>query len=273
MIYDSHVHIFKESQNSAQMVERMKKAGISGGLIISLPPQCFPDLSIPIENEVRVRNLMKFCGDNKRMYPFYWIDPLEDTVKKQIEIACDAGVKGFKIICDRFYPDDYRAMATFRQIADRKKPILFHSGILWDGKPSSKFNRPAVFESLLEIKCLKFALAHIGWPWCEELAAVYGKFADTLKKKPDLGVEMFVDLTPGTPINCRKRALDILFSSGYCFEDNLIWGTDCTTDNYDLNWAAGWFAKDTKILSTYNLNDNEKEKIFAYNMLRFIGSL
>ena len=94
----------------------------------------------------------------------------------QIVMAAEKSIMGFKVICDRYFPGDKRAMEIFRIIAKTKRPILFHSGILWDGKPSSQYNRPSEFESLLEINHLRFSLAHISWPWCDELIAVYEKF-------------------------------------------------------------------------------------------------
>ena len=63
-------------------------------------------------------------------------------------------------------------MEVFRTISQADRPILFHSGILWDGKPSGPYNHPAGFESLLEVDGLRFCLAHISWPWCDELIAV-----------------------------------------------------------------------------------------------------
>lgn len=73
--------------------------------------------------------------------------------------------------------------------------------------PSSQYNRPSEFEPLLEINGLKFSLAHISWPWCDELIAVYGKFLNAYAGNPDHSVEMFIDITPGTPPIYRQEVL------------------------------------------------------------------
>ena len=101
-------------------------------------------------------------------------------------------------------------------------------------KPSSPFNRPAEFEALLAVKGLTFCLAHIGWPWCDEMIAVYGNSSTRTLKHADAG-EMFIDLTPGTPPIYRKEALTKLFTVGYDIEDNVIFGTDCTADDYNVS--------------------------------------
>jgi len=74
--------------------------------------------------------------------------------------------------------------------------------ILYDGKnASSSYNRPCNFECLLSIENLKFALAHISWPWTNECDAAYDEFNNTLDRFRKLGedynTEMFIDMTPG----------------------------------------------------------------------------
>ena len=59
-------------------------------------------------------------------------------------------------------------MKVYNEIAKHEKPVLFHSGILWDGLNSSSTTSPR-FEALLEVNGLKFALAHVSWPWHDEV--------------------------------------------------------------------------------------------------------
>ena len=92
-----------------------------------------------------------------RLHPVYWIDPTEEDAPRQVELAAAAGVVGFKVICGNHYPGDPRAMKTYERMAQVHKSVLFHSGILWDGKSSSRYNRPSEFEDLLPIAGLTFA--------------------------------------------------------------------------------------------------------------------
>ena len=186
-------------------------------------------------------------------------------------MAVDGGAKGFKIICGHHYPGDERAMPVLRRIAAAKRPVLFHSGILWDGKPSSRFNRPAEFEALLEVDGLKFALAHISWPWCDECVAVYGKFLNAYSRRPDLSVEMFIDLTPGTPPIYRKEALAKLLTVGYDIENNLIFGTDCCANDYNVAWTKKWHVRDRGIYHKLHVPRPAVRNIFGGNLRRFLG--
>ena len=170
---------------------------------------------------------------------------------------------------DRFYPRAKRAMPVFQSIARAGKPILFHSGILWDGKDSARYNRPGEFEALVDIDGLKFCLAHISWPWCDELVAVYGKFLNARTRNRN--VEMFVDTTPGTPVIFRREVLSKLFGSDYDVSRNIIFGTDCRANDYTDTWAREWIARDLEILSALHIEEKTVRAVFADNLQRFVG--
>ena len=271
MIIDGHIHINDVDCDQVVFLSRLSDAGVDGGIIISVSPDSFRPWSVAISPKERIDNAMMLCRDQAELYPFFWIDPLADDAENQVEIAINAGIKGFKIICDRFYPENPKAMATFKAIAERKRPILFHSGILWDGKPSSKYSRPVNFEALLEIKNLRFSLAHISWPWVDELIAVYGKFETAYKINPDTSCEMFIDTTPGTPEIYRKDALTKLFTVGYDIENNIFFGTDAVVGNYDIAWTKNWIDIDTEIMKSLSLSEETINKIFADNVERFLN--
>jgi predicted TIM-barrel fold metal-dependent hydrolase len=175
------------------------------------------------------------------------------------------------VIFDHFHPSHPAALTAFRAIAAAGRPILFHSGILWDGKPSSEYNRPACFEALLDVPGLRFTLAHIGWPWCDELIAVYGKFLNALGHRHSSAVEMFVDITPGTPPIYRRRALTDLFGSGYDVADHVIFGSDCEAPGYNAAWAQEWLRRDEEILTSLGLRQDVLDKVRGGNLLRFLG--
>lgn len=272
MILDGHIHIENNDMDRDTFLERLKTAGVDGGVLLSLPPDSFASFNsgkhTPIE---RLENLFKWVGGNPNLYPFYWIDPLEADAQDQVKLASEYGVKGFKVICDRFYPGDEKAIKVFKAIANVNKPILFHSGILWDGKASSSYNRPSAFEPLLNIDGLKFSLAHVSWPWYDENIAVYGKFLNAYSKRPDLSVEMFIDITPGTPPIYRREVLAKLFTVGYDIENNVIFGTDSYANNYNCKWVTEWIERDNKIYKELSLKDETINNVYSENLLRFLG--
>jgi len=275
MNIDGHIHIcdLKAKPKPEKALGDLATAGFGGAIIISLaPPTFFIKSGKDASNGERLENVMEWCSGTENLFPFYWIDPLEEKAMRQIEKAIDGGILGFKIICDRFHPGDKKAMKVYRAIAETGRPILFHSGILWDGKSSSAYNRPAEFEALLEVQNLRFSLAHISWPWCDELIALYGKFSNAKKIRDDVTCEMFVDTTPGTPEIYRRDALTKLFSVGYDVRNNVFFGSDSTTESYNSKWASEWISRDTEILKTIGLPDGDVSNIFGGNILKFIYS-
>ena len=291
MILDGHMHIRDSTENREVFLRRLGEAGIDGGIVISLPPPAFFGVAYSSPPLERVDNVLFWCDPLENLYPFYWIDPLEDSAADQVAMAIDKGVMGFKVICDRHYPGDKKAMEIFRAIAESNRPILFHSGVLGDRKPSARYNRPSEFEVLLMVKGLRFSLAHISWPWCDELIAVYGKFLHACTRDPGWGdrelyssVEMFIDMSPGTPPIYRRDALTKLFTVGYDVENNMIYGSgffdvenniifgsDCFVNEYDVEWAQQWIRRDNKIFQGLGLGKNVLDKIYAENLKRFVG--
>ncbi|MFA6713745.1 MAG: amidohydrolase family protein [Victivallaceae bacterium] len=268
---DCHVHIKENLVKKSVLRENLSEIGGCGAVILSLPPETFFACLRKYTFEERLDNVLEWCAGEKDFYPFFWLDPLADDALEQIELCCKKEIAGFKIICDRFFPSEEKAMRVFRQIAEKNKPILFHSGILWDGKVSSKYNRSLEFECLLEIPRLKFALAHVSWPWCDELIALYGKFLNAMALNPETSTEMFIDTTPGTPVIYREDVLKKLYTVGYDIENNLLFGLDSYADEYNLSWNRDWIARDKKILQGLALNDKQIEKYFSGNIKRFLG--
>ncbi|MBN1348247.1 amidohydrolase family protein [candidate division KSB1 bacterium] len=270
--FDCHIHLDPGVVQQSDLLGKMRSAGISGGILISIPPPSFVKLCQPHPTGERLDNLMQWVEGAPDLHPFYWIDPLEEDANEQVELAVRRGVHGFKVICNRFYPGDERPMAVFTKIAQARMPLLFHSGILWDGEASSRYNRPVEFEALIYIPGLKFALAHISWPWCDELIAVYGKFQNAHSRDASLAIEMFIDMTPGTPPIYREEALTRLFTVGYDVNRNVLFGTDCTANDYNQAWVRKWINNDDAIYKKLGLDVSTLKGIYSGNLLRFLDT-
>lgn len=276
-MFDSHVHVIDDKIDIEGLLERLRRSNVKGCALLSLPPKAFPSLSKRMTTPAdRLENIMSWSSadqavkPNVEIFPFFWCDPLEDDAAEQVEKADKAGVAGFKIIMNRDYPSHPQAMEIFDRIAKTGKPVIIHTGILWDGCPSSRYNRPAEYECLLDIPRLKFSLCHMSWPWIDECLAVYGKFLHATKVNPKISSEMFIDLTPGTPKIYRKEALTKLFTIGYDVEDNILFGTDCLASDYDIKWLKDWNATDSQIMSDLGIRQETMEKYYSGNFLRFI---
>ncbi len=273
MLLDCHIHLAQANTDAAAFIAALEENGVAGGSVLSLCPQSFPHACEVTCFQDRLEDLIRVTQGQPNVYSFFWIDPLEYDALEQVRAAVERGVTGFKVICNRFYPRDDAPMEVFRAIAAADKPLMFHSGILWDGMDTSRYNRPGEFEALLDVAGLKFSMAHISWPWCDELLAVYGKFLNAYALRPDVTSEMFIDTTPGTPAIYRKDALTKVFTIGYDIKRNVIFGTDNHTHSYGGTWLADWVGRDTGIMREAGLEDSEIERVFSGNLLRFVGAV
>jgi len=273
MVLDCHIHMGSFDDSKADFAKSTAAAGVGGGIIFSNAPASFHNAKASAEEtKKRIARVMEFTAGNDMLFPFFFIDPMEDGAMEQVDMAIDAGVDGFKVICCHHYPQDDRAMKVWEYIAKRQKPILFHSGILYNDGPSAEFNRPGNFEYLFPIPGLKFALAHISWPWCDELVAVFGKsnYLRFEANNPNVA-EMFVDLTPGTPPIYREEALRKLITVGYVsMPDHMIFGTDASS-NFNSARVQQYIDADNAIYDKLGVSQEQRDKIFGKNMLAFLG--
>ena len=275
MRIDAHIHggfmdMSREEirAGSGTLVEKLSQAGLDGAVILSAAPF----RADGNEPEKRMIDTLDFCSGHERLYPFYWINPLDSDAISQVDRAVELGYDGFKMICVNYYPGCRESMEVLQRISEKNKPVLFHSGILWNDGPSANYNRPGNFEALLEIPRLRFALAHISWPWCDECIAVYGKFIQATRSRSD-ACEMFIDVTPGTPRVYRDEVYRHLLCTGYDIKNNIFFGTDSGTANYNVENSISWQEYDDALYAKYLEGDVEefKENVYSRNIMRFMG--
>lgn len=274
MVLDCHIHIGARMDEPEIFARKRAEAGVSGGLLFSAYPASFDNRKAqPGEAEARLNQLLRYTEGQKNLYPFFFIDPTEEDALEQVDRAAAAGVAGFKAVCTHYYPQDGRAMEVWTRIARCGKPLLLHSGILYNDGPSAGYNRPGNFEHLFYIDGLRFALAHISWPWVDELIAVYGKwnflrFGDPSSR---VSAEMFIDITPGTPPIYREEALTKLLTVGYpALPGHILFGTDGESC-YDSAYAAAIIRRDREIYRKLGVPEEVQDGIFCGNLQKFLG--
>jgi len=268
-IYDMHIHTDDYgTPNQAYLLERLQECGISGGCVFSThPEQAWNSAQHPFEQ--RMEDVLQWTDGNDELFPVMFIHPYEKNILQNIRLAVDNGIDAFKIICDSFYVYEEQSMRVLQEIAETGKPVIFHSGILWDGYISSKYNRPLHWEELMNIKNLRFSMGHCSWPWYDECIALYGKF-QWGHKRIEGCPEMFYDLTPGAPAVYRKDLFTKLFNT-WPADDNIMFGTDCTADRYNVDACKGLIENEIAILDELQISKEVQEKIFSSNLLRFLG--
>lgn len=277
MRIDLHVHSSWVSQKDEavvspeELMNRLHQAGLDACVVLS--HSAIPSIEHePMSARERIDRVMEFTKDHEELIPFFFIDPTEGDAVEQVDYAVKAGIRGFKIICNHFFPNDPRAIPVYHRIAQADKPLLFHSGILYDGKnASSNYNRPVNFEVLLSVPNLRFALAHISWPWCDECIALYGKAAHHRRYHTDSNpAEMFVDITPGTPKAYRKDALSKLLDMDEA-KTHVMWGSDNCVNTYQASYSQYIRDMDEEIVADLGLGDDFLADLYANNFMRFLN--
>lgn len=270
--YDTHVHLNEFGVSPDQFIEKLDQAGIWGSNVFSIPPVGFSVNRTTAEYEARLRCLLDFTAPYRdRLFPILWIHPDEDGILQKIDDAAGRGVMGFKMICTNYFVYEDKAMRVLEKIASVHKPVIFHSGILWDGMVTSNYNKPLNWECCLDVPGLKFALAHCSWPWYDECIALYGKFLNAYTKRRGECSEIFLDLTPGTPLPYRRDLLTKLHTVGYDIVHNLLFGTDNRAQDYSVFWGRRWQEIDDEIYRDLGLSEETLACIYGENLKRFLG--
>ena len=231
-VFDGHIHLQPgECSSPAEFMERAREAGVSGGFIFSLAPYRYRPLPEAESWEKRLDWILEFTSQTPGFYPFFWIDPLASDFEKQVSTAVEKGISGFKVICSTFYPEE--GMKCYHAIAETGKPLTFHCGGLWSENISNKYNHPMNFECLAAVPNLRVALAHFGWPWCDELVALYGKFI-YLNRNGDgkFTAQLFLDSTPGASGIYREDTIKKFFFCCAFAGDRCFFGSDAKINRY-----------------------------------------
>ncbi len=268
-IIDMHIHAMNTAPDPQGLIARLEKAGAFGACIFSNRPDR-DKADVGTDFDTRLNEVLNWTkGFEDRLFPVIWIHPYEDNIEENIKRAVAAGVCGFKIICTDFYVYEEKCLDVLRLIAKLGKPVFFHTGILWDGRVSSSYNRPLNWEALLGIEGLRFSMGHCSWPWIDECIALYGKFLNSLLVRKT--AEMFFDITPGTPEIYREELLTKLYTIGYDVGDNIMFGTDSYAHDYSSEWSSKWLNTDRKILDKLGVSRENREKLYYKNFMRFLG--
>jgi len=269
MVIDCHVHT-GGYETAGEILTAMDAAGLDRIVLISHQPESDNPGWPRISTREALDHTARVAGEAlDRIVPFAWIEPrLPEAVGELERAVSELGYRGVKLIPNHWYPCDEAVFPVYAKAQELGVPVLFHAGILFANGDSSRFCRPVYYEALLHFPRLRFALAHMAWPWVDECLAVYGRFR-SYAQNTGMPIQMWIDTCPGTPAYWRPEALRKAL--GYCGSEHLLWGSDSNTQNLG-SYAPQVLAMDRRILREELGEDSATEQRWlSGNVAAFLG--
>jgi predicted TIM-barrel fold metal-dependent hydrolase len=252
-IVDGHVHLEGDVPEAATILEAMDRNGVARLLVMSKNER--RSLAVTRQNLQQARKLCAAAPD--RLTGIAWLEP---TISGMADLAREAlgdmGFAGIKIIPDHWFIYEERFEAWWALMNELQAAILFHTGILYAHEDGSRFCRPVYLEKLIHYPKIRFAMAHISWPWCEECLAVMGR----MRASGNPVWQSYIDITPGTPPHIRKQALSNAID--FCGADRLMFGTDSTIPG-DFKGQKACMESDAAVFGELGLTAAQQERIFS----------
>ena len=291
MLIDCHVHS-RGTEKIGEVISAMDQSGVDKAVIfapypgqlgegagLNPTPTEYMGFSYLEVTEDLQRKSTRFISSLQAKVPdriiaFAWIEPrLKNAAKNAEEAVTKYECKGIKMIPDHWYPHEPKFFPLYEKVQELEVPVLFHSGILFGFKDSSRFCRPSNYEVLINFPRLRFALAHVSWPWTDECIALFGRFRANLRVDQLLATEeramemqMYIDLTPGTPKFYRRDVFRRALAYGAA--DYMIFGSDASATNFQH--AKDVAEMDRGILIELGYSDEVIQRIQSKNIERFL---
>jgi predicted TIM-barrel fold metal-dependent hydrolase len=254
-IVDCHIHLNGQA-DAGDVLQAMDANSVDRIIVLSQSER--KSLSKTRENLLVAKGLLDAAPE--RISVLAWVNPTIDGIA---DLAAEAvermGFAGIKIIPDHWYAHEARLEPFWERMNQLGASILFHTGILYGFEDASRFCRPVYLEKLLHYPDIRFAMAHISWPWCEECLAVMGRMR-AATRGPDRQWQSYVDITPGTPAHIRKQALANAID--FCGPERIMFGTDCKLPG-PLSRQGDQIASDLAIFDELGLDEAGKQRIMA----------
>ena len=192
-----------------------------------------------------------FSTQNRKLISFGGIHPKCENIPEKMKLLKDFGIKGVKIHPDyqQTYIDDIRYIEILKCAKEYDMIVVTHAGVD-DGFLGHPVMCPPerVLKVIKEVNHDKFVLAHYGghkqWDLVLDLLAGENVYFDTAFTFHEIEEKTFKN---------------ILLKHG---EDKILFATDCP-------WRD--IKDDLSIFSSYNLNDETKEKILYKNAMKLLG--
>ena len=148
------------------------------GRVVLLPEDCSVESGmVEISND----EIAKLVALDAQFYiGMAAVDPRRPDAVQELERAfAELGLAGLAVNTARLkmYPMDERLVPLYDLCRKYHKPIIFHAGFCLENNSLAKYARPMEFEEVaLRWPEVNLCLAHFGWPWVQETAALLLKY-------------------------------------------------------------------------------------------------
>jgi len=266
MAIDVHIHC-RGNEKGDEVLKSMDAIGLERAVLFAPPPHRTDWGDMGDDTHRRSVDCIAeiVAPDPDRLIGFAWIEPTLSDALEGIDYAfSEKNLKGVKMIPNKWYPADARAQACYEQIEKLGKPMLFHTGILWGKSDTSQYCRPAFFEIMLHYPGIRFAMAHISWPWTDECCAVNGKF----KSNQEGEHTSYIDITSGAPRIWKVDALRKILA--YLGDEHVLYGSDSHLPE-GADYAALRLREDKEMLREAGASPETIDRILNKNPLHWLG--
>ena len=143
-----------------------------------LPSDCRAETKTPAISNDEIAQLVR-C-EPELFWGFATVDPRCSDASEELERAfSQLNLRGLYLNTARLhlYPTDERCTPLYALCQRYHKPIIFHAGLCLEQNALAMYARPADFEEVVyRYPELNICLAHVGWPWVQETAALLIKY-------------------------------------------------------------------------------------------------
>ena len=208
MIVDAYTHIWESPQQLGRTVENLlpralgrrqvaassiAQAELETGAPTASPPQHLAacehaDRTIVVGFKSRylganvpndyVADYVKQHSD--RMIGFAGVDPanVREALSDVDQAYHDLGMKGVAIApaAQDFHPAGSNACRVYEKLNELQLPVLVHQGIYFSARNKLEYGRPVLLDQVArDFPDLKIIIAHMGYPWIDEVVVLLGK--------------------------------------------------------------------------------------------------
>ncbi len=115
-----------------------------------------------------------------RMIGFAGVDPanVREALSDVDHAYYDLGMKGVAIApaAQDFHPTGTSACRVYEKLNELKLPMLVHQGIYFSARSKLEYARPVLLDQVArDFPDLKIVIAHMGYPWIDEVVVLLGK--------------------------------------------------------------------------------------------------